>query len=102
MITNVFNQSDLVYTFSKMAEEKEDSCPAVSFDEIHFISIPSQTNVYGLSKFIDEKTGRHTLLLSSLKGTVISICSPSSFTPSSLSSSVVPFKNLQGKSNISV
>lgn len=80
-----------------MAEEHEKFCETRNpFEEIHFISISSQTNVYGLTKFLEDKNGCNTLLFASLKGIILSISSPHSSRPSSLSSSAVSFKNIQG------
>lgn len=66
------------------------------FEEINFISILSQTNVYGLTKFYEKKSECSMLLLASLKGQILSIGSLHSSRPSSLSSSIVPFRDIQG------
>lgn len=69
--------------------DKED----LNFEEIHFSPIPSQTNIYGLTK-IDRNEEGNKLFLASLSGRVVCLEYPrNSFVPTSRE---VPFTYIPG------
>ena len=87
---------------SNMADEDEINQNKICFEEIHFFPIVSQTNVYGLTTFSESNKGCGKVLLACLnKGSILSVSSPQSAGPSSLSSVNVPFKNIQGSQRTS-
>ena len=73
---------------TKMAD-KED----LNFEEIHFSPIPSQTNIYGITK-IERNEEESKLFLASLSGRVVCLEYPrNSFVPTSRE---VPFTYIPG------
>ena len=65
----------------------------LNFEEIHFSPIPSQTNIYGLTK-VDRNEGGNKIFLASLSGRVMCLEYPrNSFVPTSRE---VPFTYIPG------
>ena len=83
-----------------MANDDDRNENKICFEEIHFFPIVSQTNVYGLTSFSESNNGCGKVLLACLKESVLSVSSPQSAGPCSLSSLNVPLKNIQGSQRI--
>ena len=70
---------------------------ALNFEEIHFSPIPSQTNIYGLTK-IDRNEEGNKVFLASLSGRVVSLEYPrNALVPRSRE---VPFTYIPGTSTV--
>ena len=74
---------------TKMADERDQ----LRFEEIHFSPLPSQTNIYGLTKVESNEEG-NKVVLASLSGRVVCLeYPPNSLIPSSRE---VPFTYIPG------
>ena len=74
-----------------MADERDQR---LRFEEIHFSPLPSQTNIYGLTKVESNEEG-NKVVLASLSGRVVCLeYPPNSLIPSSRE---VPFTYIQGE-----
>ena len=79
------------------AEGEIDPSCSLTFDEASFTALPSQTNIYGMSK-IESENNCNKVLLASLRGSVVCVEYPDqSLQPRARE---VPFTYIPGKDSI--